>query len=270
MPQALSEKMRIAVLGGNGYLGSHVSNYFNATPLSRNTGFDITDSSLVKKLKDFDVIINMAALVDKSEKNPERVFKTNSDGTRNIAKVLKQGQTLILVSSKEVYTPNDSYSYSKRIAEEYANYYSRLLNFRLGIFRLSTTYAPPSSGERFVNHFIRSIQEGKELSLLMKGEQIRDFLYVDDFSRALSLFIDSNIQRGIYDIGGGKENSITILNLVKIIGKAIGKSPIIKFSEQPIKGQINYITDLTKINKDLGWKPKIGIEEGIKILLNKD
>lgn len=259
--------MKIVVIGGHGYLGAHVARYFKAPALSRNNGFDVTNRSLMQKLQDYDVIIHMAAKVDKTDKTPREVFRINAEGTKNIASSLQQRQTLILTSTKEVHTPGDSYSYSKLEAEKLAKECSQCNGFRLGIFRLSTTYAPPSNGSGFVNYFVECIKKGKELQLLMEGKQIRDFLYVDDLSLAFERFIKSSLQNGVWDIGGGKKNSTTILGLTGIISQVVNKLPRIKFSSNPVRGQMNYITPLKGIKKDLEWAPTISLEEGIKKII---
>ena len=259
--------MKICVIGGQGYLGHYVAKYFNADSLSRKTGFDITTSNLKEKLDKYDVIIHMSALVDKSEKQPEEIFRVNADGTRNIVNSLNPNQIFIFTSTKEVHTPSDSYGLSKLIGEEYARYFSEHIGFRSGIFRLSSTYAPSTNGSNFVNYFTKTIQEEGNLSLLMEGKQMRDFLYVDDLSKAFEAFINSDIQNQTYEIGGGKENSTNILGLVKIIEKITGKKAKINFSDKKVIGQSDYITDLEDIKNELDWKPKIGIEEGIKKII---
>lgn len=256
--------MKTCVIGGNGYLGHHVTKYFNADSLSRKTGFDVTTPNLKERLNKYDVVIHMGALVDKSEKQPEEVFRVNADGTRNIVKYLNPNQIFIFTSTKEVHTPSDSYGLSKLIGEEYIKYFSKHIGFRSGIFRLSSTYAPPTNGSSFVNYFVRTIKEEGDLSLLMKGKQMRDFLYVDDLSRAFEAFINSNVKSQTYEIGGGRKNSATILGLVKIIEEITGKKAKINFSDKQVIGQLNYITDLQDIKSELDWKPKIGIKEGIK------
>jgi len=253
--------LKIAVLGGAGYLGTHVTKFFNAESLSRRTGFDMTDLEQCRQLRDYDVIIHMAARIDKSEKQPYEVFKTNVQGTLNVVQALRKEQVFIFTSTKDVYTETDAYAQSKILAEKYVEYYTKYSGFRMGIFRLSTTYA--SCGSGFVNLFVRSIREGKVLFLLMEGKQRRDFLYVDDFSRAVERFL-SSADSETYDIGGGEENSTTILGLVKIIEKVTNKKAKIKFSDQGVRGQIHYVTDLSRIMKELNWHPEISLEEGIR------
>jgi len=257
---------KIAVIGGNGYLGYHVAKYFKADSLSRANGFDVTEKGLGKKLSGYDVIIHMAAKVDKSGKNDMEVFRVNADGTRNIVESLNKNQTLIFASTKEVYTPinnQDSYGLSKIIAENYINYFSKVNGFKSGIFRLATTYAPATNGSTFVNYFVDCVKNNKKLLLMMKGEQTRDFLYVDDLSNAFEKFIYSDKKKGMWDIGGGKENSENFATFLNDVGKVVGVSPVIGFSDEVVAGNPHHITDIEKIGKDLGWAPKVGILEGI-------
>ncbi|MBA7673751.1 dTDP-glucose 4,6-dehydratase [subsurface metagenome] len=259
--------MRIAVTGGGGYLGYHVTKYFKAIPFSRRTGFDITNKEQCQKLRDYDVIIHMATLVDKSEEQPDEVFRINAQGTLNVVQALEAGQMLISTSTRDVYTGQGAYAISKLISDKYVNYYANYTGFKAGIFRLSTTYAPPTKGSSFVNLFVKLIQEGTKISLLMEGKQKRCFLYVDDLSRAFEKFIDSGRIHEIYDIGGGENNSTTILGLVRIIEDIVGKKAEISFSGEKVKGIVHYIAHLSRISDELNWQPKISIEEGIRKLM---
>jgi len=261
------KKMKIAVIGGNGYLGSHVTKYFEAEALSRRSfePFDVTSQEHCERLKDYDVIIHMGALVDKSDECPASVFRVNADGTRNVAQALRKGQVLIFTSTKEVYTPNDAYAYSKRIAEGYVQFYGKHKGFRYGIFQLSTTYALPCGGSSWVNYFVDCVKNGKEISLVGEGKQVRDFLYVDDLSIAFNLFINS-YHEGIYRIGGGPENSSSIIGLVRKIEKVLDKKAVITFSDAPVTGQREYITHMTNTMMTLDWSPTFSLEEGLKLI----
>lgn len=261
--------MKIVVLGGTGYLGYYVTKYFKAIPFSRKTGFDITNKEQCQKLRDYDVIIHMAALVDKSDKQPNEVFRVNAQGTLNVVQALRVGQILIYTSTRDVYAGQDAYAVSKLISDKYVSYYANYSGFKAGVFRLSTTYAPPTNGSNFINFFVKSVQEGTKISLLMEGRQKRCFLYVDDLSRAFEKFIDSGRTHEIYDIGGGEDNSTTILGLVRIIEDIVGKKAEINFSKENVKGTIHYIAYLSQISENLNWQPKVSIVEGIRKLIQE-
>jgi len=258
--------MRVAVVGGEGYLGHHLCKYFSADSLSRRNGFDITDSGIVNRLGEYEVIMHMAALVDKSEKKPEEVFRVNSGGTLNIVRNLKPHQTLIFASTKEVHNPEDAYSFSKAIAEQYVEYFAKHNGFKAGIFRLATTYAPPTNGKTFVNKFVDMVKGGQQINLAMKGQQVRDFLYVDDLADAFERFIESDLRFGVWDIGGGNKNSFNFLDFVNLIGQVSGKSPVVSFSDEPVRGQVSYVTDLEKISRDLTWSPSTSLRKGLELI----
>jgi len=258
--------MKIAVTGGNGYLGKHVADYFHADALSRKTGFDVTSAKDCERLKEYDTVIHMAALVDKTEKDPEEVFRVNAQGTFNIASVLGGGQTLVFASTKEVRTPSDAYAYSKAVAEKYIEYFAKKNGFRSGIFRLGTTYAAPTKGKTWVNKYVEDVANGREVILFGGGKQTRDFLHVYDLARAFQGFIDSGLQSCVLDVGGGADNSSDINGLVGLIGEVLGKKPNTKFSDSPARGQVHSITDLSEIKNTLNWSPEISLAEGIKLI----
>lgn len=275
--------MKVLVTGGSGYLGTHVRNYFNADDLSRRCGLDLLNPEAASRIRDYDLVIHMAALVDKRLEAAEEVFRVNVEGTLNLLRHLQKGQTFIFCSTKDVYGHNidahelvseqcstnycgqDAYSWSKLIAEHYISYYGARAAARIAIFRLSTVYAPSSAGNRggFVSFFTKAINEGKQLELKMMGRQVRDLLYVDDLSEAIRLFYESERKTGLYNIGGGPSNSTTLLELTNIIGRALGKPPLVRLTEARVNEQINYISDVSRLERELGWRPSVSIEEGI-------
>lgn len=262
--------MKVAVTGGGGYLGYHVTKAFDAWNLSRSTGFDVTKLEDCKReLHRYDAIIHMAALVDKSETCPERVMEVNAQGTLNVVQSLREGQTLVFASTKDVCDSGGAYDVSKMIAEKYVRYYAQYSKFKAGIFRMATMYAPAIAGSGFVNFFVDSIQNEKELTLFYQGKQMRDYLYITDLIEAFSLFIHSPKPFVIYDIGGGQENSATLLGLVRLIEQVLGMSAILKFSDEKVPGQMWHITNVVPISYDLKWKPKVSIVDGIKKLIQE-
>lgn len=269
--------MKIAVIGGNGYLGYYVTRYFGADSLSRQNGFDITDfCTIEEKVNEYDVVIHMAANVDKSDKDPEKVFGVNAQGTYNLVKCLKQHQTLIFTSTKEVnkYIIDNAYDYSKLIAEKYIEYYGKHLGFKYGIFRLATIYAPPVKGKTWVNKLVNKVNYDEIVELFNEGKQIRDFLYVNDLCRAFEMFLESKIGQGLYDIGGGVGNAMSIMQFVKVASEVLKREPNIQFVDMPElnqaavpsarRGEYHYITDNRKLFLQLDWKPECSIVKGIR------
>jgi len=281
--------MKILVTGGSGYLGTHVCRFLNADDFSRRAGHNVLDGDDLKMIADYDAIIHLAAYLDNDPATAELSFRTNVEGTANIVHHLRPGAAFIYASTKDVYGANaNSYidavpetcptnycgqtalEWSKLMGEHYVEYYARQREFRACIFRMSTVYARPSDGNEsgFVTHYVESVKRGWPIRLPMGGNPVRDILHVDDFSRACQTFIESRHTHGLYNLGGGRENSATLLGIVGSISKLIELEPTIVNDETlPHPVPVNYVSDLSRIRAELGWKPQIGIEEGLRSLL---
>ncbi|HEY3040751.1 MAG TPA: NAD-dependent epimerase/dehydratase family protein [Pyrinomonadaceae bacterium] len=280
--------MKILITGGSGYLGTHVRRFFSADDFSRRSGRDILNEEDVELVANFDAVIHLAAYLDKDPAGAELSFRTNAEGAANVVKHLRPGAAFIYASTKDVYGPNaEAYTevpetcptdysgqtaleWSKLIGERYVEYYARQRDVRACIFRMSTVYARPSAGNEngFVTHYVESVKRGWPIRLPLGGHAIRDVLHVEDFSRACRAFIDSPLVHGLYNLGGGKENAATLLDLVNTVGRMIELEPRIADDDTlPHPVPVNYISDLSRIQEQLGWRPEIGIEEGLRSLL---
>ncbi|HEY8186520.1 MAG TPA: NAD-dependent epimerase/dehydratase family protein [Pyrinomonadaceae bacterium] len=280
--------MKILVTGGSGYLGTHVRRFFDADDFSRRSGHNILSEQDVRLVANYDAVIHLAGHLDKDPRSAELCFRTNAEGAANVVKQLQPGMAFIYASTKDVYGANaDSYTevpetcptdysgqtaleWSKLIGERYVEYYARQRDVRACIFRLSTIYARPSDGNEngFVTHYVESVKRGWPIRLPLGGHPIRDILHVDDFARACKAFIDSSFSHGLYNLGGGKENAATLLELVNTVGRMIALEPnIVNDDSLPNPVPVNYVSDLTRIRGQLAWHPEIGIEEGLRSLL---
>lgn len=279
--------MKILVTGGSGYLGTHVRRFFSADDFSRRSGLDILNDEDVKLVADYDAVIHLAAHLDRSPDAAELCFRTNADGAANVLRHMRDSASFIYVSTKDVYGANaEAYSevpetcatdysgqtaleWSKLIGERYTEYYARRQNVRACIFRLSTVYARPSAGNEhgFVTHYVESVKRGWPIRLPLGGQPIRDILHVDDFSRACQAFIDSSLGFGLYNLGGGRRNAISLLDLVNTVGGMIQLEPRITSDDTSHPVPVNYVSDLRRVREQLGWQPEIGIEEGLRSLL---
>ena len=93
-------------------------------------------------------------------------------------------------------------------------------------------------------------------------------MHVDDFSRACRAFIDSELPRGLYNLGGGREGATTLRGIVETVGRLIQLEPVIEETAPvPAPVPFNYVSDLSLVRAELGWQPLIGIEDGLKSLL---
>ncbi len=241
----------------------------------------------VQRAEDYDVVIHLAAELDKSPESSEEVFLNNVEGTINLLRNIKENAVFIFASTKDVYgrfadnfaevpeTCSTIYSgqtvleWSKLIAEKYVAFYANKNNFRSCIFRLSTIYAPKSDANtpNFVTHYAEAISNGEAIRLPADGKPKRDLLHVEDFAEACRSFIDSIIRHGLYNLGGGRNNALTLKELVEKMEEVYGLQAVID-EENPLSKPVpmNYVSDLNLIMQELDWKPKISIEEGLKTL----
>lgn len=280
-------RMKVLVTGGSGYLGTHIRGFFDAADLSRRSGKDILNPSDVKAAADYDLIIHMAAHLDKSPTATETTFETNVIGTKNILENVREGAAFILLSTKDVYgrfadshqtvseTCSTQYAgqsaleWSKLISERYVEFYANQRGFRSCIFRLSTTYAPASEGNvpGFVGHYVDAINQGERLALPAKGTPIRDVMHVDDLSRACAAFSQSVIRNGLYNLGGGPQNALSLRALLEKMEEVSGLQAVLDDEAVvPAPVPMRYVSDLTLITQELDWQPEVDLETGLATL----
>ena len=279
--------MKILVTGGSGFLGTHVRDFFDADDFSRRSGLDILTLQDVRQVEDYDAVIHLAALLDKSPERAEEVFLTNVEGTINLLRSMRENSVFIFASTKDVYgrfadnyklVPEDcptvysgqsALEWSKLIAERYVEFYANQNNFRSCIFRLSTVYAPNSEGNtpNFVTHYADAINRGEPLQMPFNGLPRRDLLSVEDFARACRAFIDSIIRHGVYNLGGGRENALSMRELVKKMEQVTNLQAVIDDSVLiPAPVPMNYVSALSLVTQELDWKPEVGLDDGLKKL----
>ncbi|HXT63406.1 MAG TPA: NAD(P)-dependent oxidoreductase [Pyrinomonadaceae bacterium] len=280
--------MRILVTGGSGYLGSHVRAAFNADDFSRRSQLDLLNPLDCARVGEYQVVIHLAAHLSKDPADAEAVFRTNVEGTVNLLREMEPNSVFIFASTKDVYGPyadnfeevpetcsteytsQSALEWSKLIAEKYVQYHAAQRNVRSCIFRLSTVYARPSEGNisGFVTHYVESVKRGWPIRLPVEGKPVRDILHVNDFVRACRTFIDSTVQHGLYNLGGGNQNALSLREIIDKTAQIIQCNPVFD-PENPLPAPVplNYISDLTRIKRDFGWEPQIGIEEGLRSLV---
>jgi len=280
--------MKVLVTGGSGFLGTHIREYFNADDFSRRSGRNILSEYDVASVSDYDVVIHLAAHLDKDPLSAELCFRANAEGAANVVRNMRPGASFIYASTKDVYgAAADSYKevpetcptdysgqtaleWSKLIGERYVEYYARARDVRLCIFRLSAVYARPSEGNDlgFVTHYVEAVKRGWPLRLPLAGKPVRDILHADDFSRACLAFIDSKVNRGLYNLGGGRANALSLREIIDQVAGIIQCNPVIdETADLPAPVPLNYISDISRARGELGWQPQIGIEEGLRSLI---
>lgn len=281
--------MKILVTGGSGYLGTHVRRFFGADNLSRRNGRDILNAEDVKIVGEYDVVIHLAAQLDKSPDAADEVFRTNVEGTVNLLREMREDASFVFASTKDVYgrfadnfaevdeqcptlyADQSALEWSKLIAERYVEYYAHARKFRSCIFRLSTVYAPPSEDNtpNFVGHYANAINFGERLQLTGDGNARRDLLHVDDLSRACSAFCESIIRHGLYNLGGGAANSLTLRELVTKLEEVSDLQAVVD-EENPLPPPVplHYVSNLNLVSQELGWKPQVNLDDGLGTLFS--
>lgn len=232
-----------------------------------------------------DMIVNFAAEshVDRSIENPGLFLNTNVIGTGVLLDACKKYgiKRYHQVSTDEVYgdlpldrpdlffteeTPlhtSSPYSASKASADLLVGAYYRTFNIPVTISRCSNNYGPYHFPEKLIPLMIANALNGKDLPVYGTGENVRDWLYVEDHCSAIDLIIHKGRVGEVYNIGGHNER--TNLDVVKTIIHELGKSEeLIKFVGDRKGHDMRYAIDPEKIHNELGWLPTTNFDEGIK------
>ena len=277
--------MNILVTGGSGYLGTHVRTFFEAMDFSRRSSLNILDNAYAQIVENYDTVIHLAAHIDKNPEGAEECFRTNADGTRNIIRNMREGSVFIYASTKDVYgsqasayefvpedcpidpNPASAFELSKLIGERYVEYYARQRGVRACIFRLSAVFARPTDGNEngFVSHYVESVKRRWPIRLPAGIDPVRDILHVDDLSRACRRFMESEREFGLYNLGGGPINTVSLRDIIARVGRMLEIEPIIEEDPNiPPPVPMRYVSDVTRIQNELNWQLNIGIDEGLR------
>lgn len=249
---------------------------------------DIADRAFIDELfasEKPDVVVNFAAEshVDRSIENPEIFLQTNVIGTSVLMDACRKYGNIRYhqVSTDEVYgdlplerpdlfftetTPlhtSSPYSASKASADLLVQAYYRTYKLPVTISRCSNNYGPYHFPEKLIPLMIANALNDKKLPVYGKGENVRDWLYVEDHCSAIDLIIRKGKIGEVYNIGGHNER--TNLEVVKTIIKELGKSEdLIEFVTDRPGHDRRYAIDPTKIHNELGWLPATKFDDGIK------
>ena len=245
---------------------------------------NITDRLLVPELikeHDIDAIVNFAAEshVDRSIENPGIFIETNVQGTLNLLEAARSCgvERYLQVSTDEVYgslgesgyftedtplAPNSPYSASKAGADLLVRSYHETYGLNVNITRCSNNYGPYHFPEKLIPLMITNGLDGEDLPIYGNGKNIRDWLHVTDHCAAIDLVLHKGKSGEVYNVGGHNErtnNEIveTITDYLKI-----PKSRI-KYVKDRLGHDLRYAIDPTKLETELGWKPKYTFDTGI-------
>lgn len=237
------------------------------------------------KAEQFDIVVNFAAEshVDRSILDPGVFLNTNIMGTQVLMDASREYgiKRYHQVSTDEVYgdlplnrpdlffteeTPlhtSSPYSASKASADLLVLAYHRTYNLPVTISRCSNNYGPYHFPEKLIPLMIINALDNKPLPVYGKGENVRDWLYVEDHCSAIDLIIHSGRVGEVYNIGG--HNEMKNIDVVKLIVKKLGKDEsLITFVKDRAGHDMRYAIDPAKIHRELGWLPQTKFADGIE------
>jgi dTDP-glucose 4,6-dehydratase len=259
---------------------------------------DITDEQSVNNLFEqyrFDAVIHLAAEshVDRSIMDPLAFVRTNVLGTvvllnacRNFWKNQYAGKLFYHVSTDEVYgslgesgffteetpyDPHSPYSASKASSDHFVMAYHDTYGLPVVMSNCSNNYGSHHFPEKLIPLMINNIKNKKPLPVYGKGENVRDWLYVEDHARAIDTIFHTGKQGESYNVGGFNEwKNIDLVKLLcrimdQKLGRAAGESEqLITYVTDRPGHDLRYAIDATKLHKELGWSPSLQFEEGLE------
>ena len=161
--------------------------------------------------------------------------------------------------------PVSPYGVTKLAGENLCYLYWRNYNVPTVSLRYFTVYGPRQRPDMAIHKFVKAILNGEEITVFGDGTQTRDFTFIDDVVEANILAANSEIEGGVFNVGGGSR--ISVNELIKLLEEIIGKEARIKYIEKQ-KGDVwDTLADTTKISNELNWEPEVKIEEGLKMFV---
>lgn len=258
---------------------------------------DIVDADFISNLftkYEFDGVIHLAAEshVDRSISDPLLFIKTNIIGTVNLLNAAKEiwgvttNKRFYHISTDEVYgtlgktgyfteetgyDPRSPYSASKASSDHLVRAYFHTYKLPVVISNCSNNYGSHQFPEKLIPLFINNIKNKKSLPVYGKGENVRDWLWVEDHAKAIDLIFHKGTLGETYNIGGNNEwrNIDLISMLCKIMDKKLGRSAgesekLITYVTDRKGHDMRYAIDASKLKNKLGWTPSIDFEQGLE------
>lgn len=257
---------------------------------------DITDESFIQQLfaeQQFDAVIHLAAEshVDRSIMDPLAFVKTNVLGTAVLLNAARSnwentsGKLFYHVSTDEVYgslgetgffteetsyDPRSPYSASKASSDHLVMAYHHTYGLPVVISNCSNNYGSHQFPEKLIPLMINNIRNNKPLPVYGKGENVRDWLWVNDHARAIDVIFHNGRLGETYNIGGFNEwKNIDLVHLLcRIMDRKLGRpegesAKLITYVKDRQGHDLRYAIDATKLNRELGWTPSLQFEEGL-------
>ena len=260
---------------------------------------DICDYDTIREVfckYDIDGVIHLAAEshVDRSIKDPFIFARTNVMGTLSLLQAAKEqwngnweGKRFYHISTDEVYgalqfdgtlfteetryDPHSPYSAAKASSDHFVRAYHDTYGLLTIVTNCSNNYGPYQFPEKLIPLFINNIRHGRPLPVYGKGENVRDWLYVEDHARAIDLIFHKGRIAETYNIGGFNEwKNIDLIKVIvrtvdRLLGNPEGESEkLITYVTDRAGHDLRYAIDSRKLKNELGWEPSLQFEEGIE------
>ena len=260
---------------------------------------DICDYDTIREVLckyDIDGVIHLAAEshVDRSIKDPFIFARTNVMGTLSLLQAAKEqwngnweGKRFYHISTDEVYgalqfdgtlfteetryDPHSPYSAAKASSDHFVRAYHDTYGLPTIVTNCSNNYGPYQFPEKLIPLFINNIRHGRPLPVYGKGENVRDWLYVEDHARAIDLIFHKGRIAETYNIGGFNEwKNIDLIKVIvrtvdRLLGNPEGESEkLITYVTDRAGHDLRYAIDSRKLKNELGWEPSLQFEEGIE------
>lgn len=279
---------KVLITGSNGFIGRHITERLTKKNIEV-VEFCRQNDQDVASLKDFDnlpkvdTVFHLAAVsgYKNSKENVFLAYKVNVLGIVNALEYCRRAGAKLIFASTYVYgkpyekckketdstRPTTHYSYTKFLGENLCKFYSRVFGINSLILRTANVYGP-SQDEIYIVPIIATHLLKEKLLTLTRPEVERSFIFIDDLVEAYIKLADAETRPGeIFNVGPNK--STTLKYLVSLMAKIAHKNPRIVYSgkDRPQEADINRI-DITKIKKNIDWKPEISLEEGLKFYFN--
>ena len=260
---------------------------------------DICDLDTVRGIMSryaIDGVIHLAAEshVDRSIEDPFTFARTNVLGTLTLLQAAREawegdyeGKLFYHISTDEVYgslppdggaftettayDPHSPYSASKASSDHFVRACHDTYGLPTLVTNCSNNYGPYQFPEKLIPLFLRNIMENKPLPVYGRGENVRDWLYVEDHARAIDVIFHRGRAGETYNIGGGNEwrNIDLVRLLVRVADRQLGRAEgtseqLITFVDDRAGHDLRYAIDSSKLRRELGWKPAVGFENGLE------
>lgn len=259
---------------------------------------DLDEMRRIFRQHDIQGVIHLAAEshVDRSIADPFTFVRTNVMGTLALLQAAKEyweslpeefeGKRFYHISTDEVYgalplgdghfteetkyQPHSPYSASKASSDHFVRAYHDTYGLPTIVTNCSNNYGPAQYPEKLIPLFVRNIVQGKPLPVYGRGENVRDWLYVEDHARAIDLIFHQGKIAETYNIGGSNEwtNIDLIRQLIRITDRELGRPEgysdhLITYVTDRLGHDLRYAIDSSKLRRELGWRPLMSFEEGL-------